>query len=295
MEAIEIVPFDKIKISEIEEFISQNPWKPIWTKELILEFLSRLISRNELVLDLHIKRKRIAVAVLIDKINNPGNHACLEILGVEEGFDPELIYQTTLDAAKARCPTHRNGIVLAIHDSLKFRESFFQENNLTDYYETFEMLHPYLETTHEYNATEISPLLEGDYASVYEVLTKSFVDNPDTSIPTFEDWKAAKINSNSTSTWIYRKDNQIVGFINILASNQTKTAEIRTVGVLPEWRGEGIGQKLIVFVLNYLNQLGFKKCQLTVAVKNKKALHLYEKLGFAPVDHYFNYRWSPKN
>jgi len=58
------------------------------------------------------------------------------------------------------------------------------------------------------------------------------------------------------------------------------TASINDLYVLPEFRGKGIGKKLIVESLNRLKTEGVKSVRLTVLTNNEAALKLYKKLGF---------------
>jgi len=55
---------------------------------------------------------------------------------------------------------------------------------------------------------------------------------------------------------------------------------INDVYVLPEFRGKGIGKKLIAKSLNRLKVEGVKAVRLTVLTKNEIAVKLYEKFGF---------------
>ncbi|MEM2102130.1 MAG: GNAT family N-acetyltransferase [Candidatus Bathyarchaeia archaeon] len=55
---------------------------------------------------------------------------------------------------------------------------------------------------------------------------------------------------------------------------------INDVYVLPEFRGKGIGKKLVVRCLNRLKTEGVKAVRLMVLTENEVAVKLYEKLGF---------------
>ena len=292
MNSFNIIPFDIEKTEEIIEFSRRNPWKPIWTPELMREFLLNLTSSEELVFDLHSNAGRVAVGVLVDKINNPGNDACLEILGLKKEADFKSIYQEIITLAKFRLASNRSGVELTIHQDSIFPADFLSSNRLVPYYETFEMLHNDIQSVSRVDSASISPLNESEHSELYQVLTRSFSNSPDTSIPAFEDWKAAQNKAKKTPIWTYRKEQRIVGFINLLFSEQNHYSEIRTVGVLPEFQGKGIGRILLSYGLNHLCSLSFQTCHLTVAVKNRGALHLYQNLGFRPINHYFVYRWN---
>ena len=55
---------------------------------------------------------------------------------------------------------------------------------------------------------------------------------------------------------------------------------INTVSVLEKYQGRGFAKELFAFIEKKAKDLGFKKVSLIVALKNEKALKLYEKIGF---------------
>lgn len=63
-----------------------------------------------------------------------------------------------------------------------------------------------------------------------------------------------------------------------------KNAYITLIAVTPEARGKGIGFALISYVLNVAKARGFSFCQLEVRKDNLKAINLYKKLGFLPIE-----------
>jgi ribosomal-protein-alanine N-acetyltransferase len=56
---------------------------------------------------------------------------------------------------------------------------------------------------------------------------------------------------------------------------------INDVYVLPEFRGRGIGERLMVECVTKLEAEGINIARLSVLVENKAAIKLYEKLGFS--------------
>jgi len=55
---------------------------------------------------------------------------------------------------------------------------------------------------------------------------------------------------------------------------------IDDVYVLPEFRGRGIGKRLVVESLKKMKDKGVNTVRLTVLTENKTAIKLYEELGF---------------
>ncbi|MGQ9523335.1 MAG: ribosomal protein S18-alanine N-acetyltransferase [Armatimonadota bacterium] len=60
-------------------------------------------------------------------------------------------------------------------------------------------------------------------------------------------------------------------------------AHITTLGVLPEWRRRGIGERLLVELLREARRRGAVRATLEVRVSNHAAQRLYDKYGFKTV------------
>ena len=58
-------------------------------------------------------------------------------------------------------------------------------------------------------------------------------------------------------------------------------AELLRIGVLPQFQHAGIGQRLLQFSINALDELGTKRLLLEVRQSNSAAISLYKKLGFS--------------
>lgn len=52
------------------------------------------------------------------------------------------------------------------------------------------------------------------------------------------------------------------------------------IGLLPDYRGRGIGRRLIEVALDAADAAGFERIELTVIAGNTRAMHLYEAVGF---------------
>jgi RimJ/RimL family protein N-acetyltransferase len=52
------------------------------------------------------------------------------------------------------------------------------------------------------------------------------------------------------------------------------------MGLLPEWRGQGVGRRLIEATLAQARRLGFIRIELDVYADNARAVALYERVGF---------------
>lgn len=278
--------------NDIIEFAKRNPVLPQWSENIMRRFIGQLISSPDLLIDLHENGQRIATAILLDKIQNKGNHATFEVLGILGAMDKAKIIQQLLSAAKNQLPPNRSGIEITLHHSFPPHATFAERNQLTPYYNIFEMVNyaPF----DLYADEDVILGVDADDAELYDVLVNSFQDNLDTSLPAFEDWKKGREITDNRKTWVVKKAGNIVGFLN-LSISEDREAEIATIGVIKSMRQQGIAKRLIKTALSYLAENKISKCQLTVAVQNIQALSLYRSLGFVENEHYFVYKWCPSN
>lgn len=78
--------------------------------------------------------------------------------------------------------------------------------------------------------------------------------------------------------FVYEKGSEVIGYIGFrVYDNQ---AEMMNFAVLPDHQNEGLGTELLTHTTNYLIDLKVKMIALEVRKSNKKAQHIYEKLGF---------------
>jgi mycothiol synthase len=65
-------------------------------------------------------------------------------------------------------------------------------------------------------------------------------------------------------------------------TDPARVGEIALVGVLPEWRGRGLGRELLRWGAARLRTLGAGSVRLSVEAENELALRLYRRNGFRP-------------
>lgn len=61
---------------------------------------------------------------------------------------------------------------------------------------------------------------------------------------------------------------------------QVEVGAIQNIGITPEFRGNGLGTVLIYHALQGFRDIGLKFATLEVTAHNKRAIQLYERLGF---------------
>ena len=84
---------------------------------------------------------------------------------------------------------------------------------------------------------------------------------------------------------IENEENAIIGtlqltFVQYLTYQGGMRAQIEAVRISEEYRGKGIGEKLLNWAINRSKEKGVHLVQLTTDKKRQEALSFYEKLGF---------------
>ena len=75
----------------------------------------------------------------------------------------------------------------------------------------------------------------------------------------------------------------MVGFCRTLelpGDDGRRRGEIGIIGLLPEWRGRGLGRQLLRWGVTHLRSLGLDEVELSVEARNERALELYRREGF---------------
>ena len=77
-------------------------------------------------------------------------------------------------------------------------------------------------------------------------------------------------------------DGKIVGWCDIAGMTRPGTVHcgVLGMGLLPDWRGRGLGRRLMQAALAQATAIGLERVQLEVYADNAAAIALYEKLGF---------------
>jgi RimJ/RimL family protein N-acetyltransferase len=75
---------------------------------------------------------------------------------------------------------------------------------------------------------------------------------------------------------------QVIGWCDIVRQERETRAHCGTLGMglLPAWRGQGIGRRLIEAAIGAAWDRSFRRIELTVNADNEPALRLYRSVGF---------------
>ena len=112
------------------------------------------------------------------------------------------------------------------------------------------------------------------------------------SAPWSEDSVAGEL-ENPLSAWLVCEDQgRVLGYVG--SQTVLDESDMMNIAVLPEARRLGIGERLILSLIELLKDRGSRSLALEVRASNTPAISLYEKLGFLPVGRRPNYYRSPK-
>ena len=123
----------------------------------------------------------------------------------------------------------------------------------------------------------VEPYSADTAAAFFTAYQGSFRDRPGFPDPPFKEW-AGSLDEDGflpqESRVALTADEEPVGFVTV------STGWIDQVGVVPAWRGRGLGAHLVVRSITALRKADGRSVWLAVNVNNEHAQGLYERLGF---------------
>lgn len=95
----------------------------------------------------------------------------------------------------------------------------------------------------------------------------------------------AFVNENVSSgqpQFVARQGQRVIGWCDIIPDDMPSFAHTGTLGMglLPEFRGQGLGRRLLEATLTRAYDIGIERVELQVFESNTAAIRLYEKIGF---------------
>jgi ribosomal-protein-alanine N-acetyltransferase len=76
------------------------------------------------------------------------------------------------------------------------------------------------------------------------------------------------------------RESRVIGYVGFRL--QLAQAHISTIAVHPDWRGQGLGELLLLTAMEQVLKLGVSVVSLEVRAVNQVAQRLYRKYGFRP-------------
>lgn len=78
--------------------------------------------------------------------------------------------------------------------------------------------------------------------------------------------------------WICEHEEKIVG--SLLLQDRGESAQLRYYLIKPEFRGIGLGNKLLQLFVNFMKECGYNHSYLWTTGELKTASHIYQKFGY---------------
>ena len=78
--------------------------------------------------------------------------------------------------------------------------------------------------------------------------------------------------------WVCEHNGQMIGFL--LLMDRRESAQLRYLLIRPEYRGMGLGKKLMELYMEFFCQCGYQSSYLWTTHELDTAAHLYQKHGF---------------
>ncbi len=122
----------------------------------------------------------------------------------------------------------------------------------------------------------VEPMRQDDLSAVHEIERRSFTTP----------WPAhayrTEIETNRLAHYrVVRLDGRVVAYAGIWL--MVDEAHVTTFAVDPAYRRRGVGERLLLAMLELAVAKGAREATLEVRLSNAPARHLYEKFGFRPV------------
>jgi [ribosomal protein S18]-alanine N-acetyltransferase len=115
-----------------------------------------------------------------------------------------------------------------------------------------------------------------DIPSVHLIERASFV------VPWPDDAYRNEIQTNRLATYVVaRAGDEVVGFAGLWV--MVDEAHVTTFAVHPRWRRRGVGERLLLALVDLAQARRAREATLEVRLSNMPARRLYEKYGFRPV------------
>ena len=109
-------------------------------------------------------------------------------------------------------------------------------------------------------------------------------------------WSVNSIGSelrNPLSLWLVAlEDSNVAGYVG--SQTVLGEADMMNLAVHPDYRRRGVGEQLVLQLVDHLRRQGSHILMLEVRASNEPAIALYKKLGFIQVGRRPNYYTKPK-
>jgi ribosomal-protein-alanine N-acetyltransferase len=125
-------------------------------------------------------------------------------------------------------------------------------------------------------ALRIEPMTFADIPAVHAIERQSFA------VPWPDDAYRSELATNRLASYVVaRADDAVIGFAGLWV--MVDEAHVTTFAVDPRWRRRGVGERLLLGLIDIALARRAREATLEVRLSNVPARRLYEKFGFRPV------------
>jgi peptidyl-dipeptidase Dcp len=135
------------------------------------------------------------------------------------------------------------------------------------------------------NISITTALQPGDLAYVVYSQAKLYSNEYDYGIP-FESYALAGMhefyenyNPAMDRVWVCKDGDKIIGFL-LLMHRENNAAQLRYFYIEPEYRGIGLGKKMLQLYMDFLTEKGYRSSYLWTTHELDSAISLYKRHGF---------------
>ena len=88
--------------------------------------------------------------------------------------------------------------------------------------------------------------------------------------------------SGNSTIFVAEKDNNLTGYLFAIGgtARRTKHSVYIVIGILKDYRGQGIGTKLFSRLEAWAREQSLRRLELTTVIRNEPGVALYKKMGF---------------
>lgn len=145
---------------------------------------------------------------------------------------------------------------------------------------------------------KIRKVNKNEWSDLQILNNEVFVDNAKYDPDIIEDWafsEAGKkyfqelVNDNKSICFVAENESgKLVGYIAAspkpFSYRKSKYLEVDNMGVIPEYRSQGVGAKLMEECKDWAKENGYHRMFVVSYFKNNKAVNFYKKCGFEEID-----------
>ena len=111
-----------------------------------------------------------------------------------------------------------------------------------------------------------------------------------------QDWRARKVRhidadiaANAAGIFVAEEGGEVVGYVTTRIDQESKIGSIPNLGVLPAYRGHGLGRTLIERAQAYAKEQGMLYLRIETLDQNPIGQHLYPSCGFTEIARQIHY------